>query len=315
MRTYLDGNGDDSTAAVQAYLAAHRQLQKANLFVISPGPNFAGCALGKQWLLTDWAAPLKYTRLGTFATANIKRGGVESKIGLETTTVKVTWSPRPTDIHLQSGPVTLTALQAFMADVFDNGTIYVYRCVMPTPGDANTLGACLLFGGNVGDVEAGRSSIDVDVNSRTELLNAQIPPNVVEPTNILAQYSIGAFPTGFATPPKFTVLSGNRSVIYASPASGFDPTIGLYDFGHLAFHPPSLLGGIFRSIRRFTQVSGVWTFYLYEPLPFAPSGADQFTPLLPVPRDLAGAAALNEGTPIGKVYAGFPYVPAPETGL
>lgn len=109
MRTYINGAGADSTAAVLAYLAAHRALVRADLYLISPGPNFAGCALNKSWLLTNWPSPLTYTPLGTFTPANIKRTGVKSKIGFEADQVTVTWYPVGTEMQLQSGAVSLAA--------------------------------------------------------------------------------------------------------------------------------------------------------------------------------------------------------------
>jgi hypothetical protein len=319
VRTYINGAGADSTAAVLAYLAANRSLKRADLYVISPGPNFAGCALNKSWLLTNWPSPLTYTPLKTFSPANIKRDGVKSKIGLEADQLKLTWYPVGTEMQLQSGGISLSLLQAFQGDVFDGGMISIYRVEMPTPGDCNTLGACLLFQGNIGDVEAGRSSIEISVNSRVELVNAQVPSNTVESTNVGAQYSIGAFPAGQATPPAFavaadTTLTVLQAAVYGSP-SGFSPQNGDYDFGYLAFHPPGLLGGIYRDIRRSLFSSGVAEFYLYEPLPFLPASGDLFTPLLPVPRDYAGAVALNESSPQWKISPGFPYVPSPETGI
>src|SRR5712671_5299634 len=103
MRAFLNGSGGDSTAAVQAHLAAHRELHFADLYVISTAPNYKGQYLERMFLLTDYPAPLRWGPRGTFVPAAIERGEVESKIGLEAATLGVTWSPKDSDILAEDG--------------------------------------------------------------------------------------------------------------------------------------------------------------------------------------------------------------------
>src|SRR5215813_5273057 len=120
MRKFVDGNSNDSTSAVLAHLASHRELRLADLYVINTAPSYSGQYLGKQFLLTDHPAPLRWNPRGMFQPAAISRNEVESKIGLEADTLEVTWSPKNSDVLAVDGvTVLLSALQGFGAGVFD----------------------------------------------------------------------------------------------------------------------------------------------------------------------------------------------------
>ncbi len=297
MRTFLDGSGSDSTAAVQAYLAAHRELHLADLYIVKTAPNYDGYYMGRTFLLTDYSSPLLWSYKGTFVTGNISRNEVESKIGLEADKLEVIWSPQDSDILADDGgtPATtlLTVLQGFGCGIFDNGTLEVWRCLMPTIGDCDTLGACLMFSGRIGDIEPDRLKAKLTVNSRLELLNQQVPTNLIEPTNILAQYMTGQMPAG--APIGFTVVAGTvLTKVYADGT----PTMpdGTYDGGYIVFTAEKL-GGTYRRVRAQTVESGHHAFYLYEPLPFLPQVGDNLEAYIPIAADS------------GKT--GFPYVPSP----
>jgi hypothetical protein len=140
--------------------------------------------------------------------------------------------------------------------------------------------------------------------SRLEVLNEQVPTNLVEPTNILAFYTTGqVLKNG---PSAFAVLDGsNAKVLYADPVTAPGPYVpgnDLWTDGYVLMTAPGLLGGSYRSIRQ--QIYGAHhVFYLYEPLPFAPATDDTFSAFILVPPDQAGALAQ------GSEFDAFPYVP------
>jgi hypothetical protein len=320
VRAFINGSGADSSTMVRAYLSAHRQLEIADLYIINTAPNYVGHYLGQTFYLTDYASPLKWTYKGTFTPAVITRGEVESKIGLEADTLDITWSPFDTDILASNGGTTLlTALQGFGAGVFDNGTIEVWRCLMPLPGESvgspaitaklgncDVFGACMMFGGRIGNIEPDRQNVKITVVSRIDTLNTQVPTNLIEPTNILAQYVTGQIPPG--GPTSLSVVAGSTvSKVYANDTGSPAVTMaaGTYDSGYIVFGGSSKLAGTYRGVRAQTVESGHHAFYLYEPLPFAPTAGDTIAAYIPIPRDYAGAVASGVG------YAGFPYVPSP----
>ena len=174
MRKFLDGSGSDSTAAALAHLAANRELRFADLYVISTSPNYAGQSLAKTFLLTSHGAPLNWGHRGTFTPVNIERTGVQSKIGLEVDTLDITWAARDADVLLSGGsPATtlLTVMQGIETGCFTRGNVEVWRCIMPTEGDCNTLGACLMFAGRIGNISQDRLVPKMTVISRLEALN------------------------------------------------------------------------------------------------------------------------------------------------
>jgi hypothetical protein len=311
MRSFISGAGTDSTAAVQAHLAAHRELHLADLYVINTAPCYAGKHMGRTFLLTDFPSPLLWAHRGTFKTGVILRGEVASKIGLEADSLQVTWSPQDSDVLATdgSGNTLLSAIEGFGSGVFDNGTVEVWRCVMPTMGDAATLGACLLFSGRIGNIEPDRLKAVITVLSRTEVLNQMIPTNLIEPTNIVAQYTTGQVLAG--GPSGFTLASGStRKILYANPTSapgGYVPKSGSWDDGYVVMSAPGKLGGSFRGVRSQIYDAGIThhVFYLAEDLPFDPLVGDTFQAFIFVPPDHAGAAAQ------GSDYLGFEFVPSP----
>lgn len=312
IRKFYDGNGNESTSAVIAHLAAHRALYIADLYVINTAPQYNGQYLGKQFLLTDWNNSLiwnysgpRSSKIGNrFFPGNIARGEVESKIGLEAATLDVTWTPNDSDILAQAGSplvTILTALQGFGCGVWDNGILEVWRVLMPTVGDCNTFGACMMFGGRIGDIVPNRLSAKLSVISRMEVLNVQVPPNLIEPTNILALYSVGTIPAG--GPSSLPVVSGSTVAKVFADSSPIMPA-GTYDSGYIVF-TGGQLAGTYRSVRAQTVESGHNAFYLFEPLPFAPSVNDTIAAYIAVPPDMAAALAN------GQDAAGFPFAPVP----
>lgn len=317
MRKFIDGNGAVSTSHadrvaqgngalpdVLTYMAANRHLTLADLYVINTAPQYAGQYLGQQFLLTDYPAPLKWNYRGTFKTADISRGEVKSKIGLEADTLQINWSPQASDVLAtdSGGNPLLTVLQAFRAGIFDNGTIEVWRCIMPTPGDCNTLGACCMFGARMGDVESDSLTAQITALSRLELLDVQVPLALIEPGNILAQYSPGILPTG--APPSLTMAAGSTANKIYADAAGSTPSADLYEGGYLII-TSGKLAGHYVDIESQDVEGAHWTFYLQIPLPFAPASGDTIAGYIAVPVDYETAKASPGG------YAGWPNVPVP----
>jgi hypothetical protein len=279
VRTFLNGAGEDSTAAVLAYLAVHRELTFADLYLISTSPCYAGEFLGQTFLLTDYPSPLMWGA-STFVPADISRDAVESKIGLDAASVDVQWGTRSSDVLASN----LSVLQGFFAGCFDNGTVEIWRCIMPTPGDCNSLGACLMFSGRITNLALDRMITKFTVLSRMETLNVQVPTNLIEPGNILTQYSVGVLPLD--GPPAFTILAGSTaSKILADPTTtpaGYVAANDTYDMGYIVIGTGAQLGGSYGGIRMQTIESGHHAFYLSQPLPFAPTAGDSMNALIPV---------------------------------
>jgi hypothetical protein len=304
MRSFTDGNGNNSTAAVQAHLATHRQLLCADLFQIKT--LVQGAPWSKNLLLTTAQVPLQWNQLGLFLPARLKRGSVQSKIGLEAVTLDLEWYLLPTDMMYGS----CTMLQAFQAGLWDNGTVSLYRAVLPAINDCNTYGACQMFTGRIADQTMTRTGVQLKVNCPLELLDMQLPLNLIEPGNPAAQYAAGQPPSGCTAAPVFTVQAGtvSTSMVLAEcttpnlsgASSGYLFGDGIFDFGYIQFTSGSCQGMIVtvrRSAGNPSGLDGFNQFYLYGSLPWLPAAGDTFIALVPYLR--AQTTSLNEMHVIG----------------
>jgi hypothetical protein len=301
MRKYVAGNGSDSSAAARAYKLANRaSLRLPQLYVIRTAPQFTGYAMGKTFLLTDWPSPLVWSGLtgsaSTFKPANISRGQIESRIGLEAQTVDVTWTPKVSDVLAVDGSnnTLLTALEGFSAGIFDNADVEIWEAVMLPGGDCETLGATCLFGGRIGAQDPDALKCKFTVTSRCEAFTTQIPTVTVEAAGITAQYLPGVVPDG--APSSLTVASGSTAALVLATAGGSTPAAGVYDGGYIEF-TAGQLGGFTADILSAGPESGspsTWAFVLERPLPFAPAAGDTLTGYLYAPAEPA-----------------FPYLPSP----
>jgi hypothetical protein len=311
MRQCIDGSGNDSTAAVKAWLASNRQLLSADLFQLQT--YIQGEPWSQNLLLTTFDRPLIWSHVGTFIPARLKRGTVESKIGLDTATLDLEWYLRdpagyPDGFVYEAFSGEISLLRSFHLGLWDNGRVWLYRTVMPALGDCHTFGAMTLFSGRMAEITMTRTGVKLKINALTEVFDAQVPANLIEPNNVQAQYGLGQPPAGLASAPVFTVASGSTPAMLlgacVSPNAGQMFGADTFDFGYIQFNSGTSLGKIHRSIWVSGTAYGQNMFRLYEPLPWMPALGEQFTAYVPYARNSnAGSGS----------FQGFPYVPPPET--
>jgi hypothetical protein len=306
MKQVLSGTGVDTTATVLAWLKAHKQLHIADLFLIGEDDD------PRALWLTDYSTSLEWSLWGRFQSTNIKRGAITCKIGLEAESLDIEWSPK--NATLTSSLATASPYQQARIGVYDNWRVRIWRCYMPTPGDANTFGAMELFAGWVGAIEPARGVIKLQVNSYLYALDQKVPSGIIESSSTLASYSAGKPPEDYPAMAQFKVVAGStESIVYGdqiSPHNNRIPSNDAWDGHYLVFNggAGATLRGVFSIIARnslFTSSPGHdhTEFQLYSPLPWAPTpDIDTFYVAAPAPITSTEAG-----------YAGFPYVPAPET--
>lgn len=308
MRQFIGGNGVDTTTAVVDFLnGAVSEVLQADLVLIGELEDPTSV------FLTNWESPLDWPVWGTFQPASIQRDTIVSQVGLEVASMQFTWSPNVGEFSLtvpSSSPYQLA-----QAGFYDNKPFRLWRTIMPTPGDANTYGACEWFGGWIGQVEVSRGKIVFTVDSFLSVVNQKLPPNVIESTNTLAGY-VGATPVlvdGETDIPVFEVVEPTSANIII--AKCLSPTANkIYDtnklqYGFLVFEPGSTLAGFWSAIEsnaRYPAGGGIFynAFYCYSPFPWVPTPGDTFYASTQFPINL------QDGN-----YYGFPYVPAPEEAL
>jgi hypothetical protein len=312
MRTCIDGNGNDSTLALVAYLKANRQLLCADLFQLQT--YVQGEAWSQNSLLAAFDHPLTWNRAGTFMPGRIARGTIESRIGLDVSSLDLDWYLHPSDLfYSPAGQAPVTMLQSFQRGLWDNGRVTIYRTVMPTLGDCNTYGAMTMFSGRIAETTLTRTGVKLKINALTELFDLQVPTNTIEPTNVLSQYGVGQPPAGMNVAPTFQVTStpGPTEIVAmcTAPNAGqvFAPDV--FDFGYIQFSPGTSLG----KLRRSVYFSNGDTFYLYDPLPWLPQAGETFTAYVPFARSStqlisAEAHAIPGSSPYTVVAQQSPWV-------
>jgi hypothetical protein len=306
LKVCLDGNGNNSTAAVAAYLLNNPKPLIKTLYLIGhPEDPFA------LWL-TDYESPVLWSLYGTFLPAVVSRGSVTTKIGLDATSLDISWTPK-TPWSFGATTASASPIQLAQQGFYDNWPVYVWNVYMPTPGDANTLGCSQLFGGIIGSTSVDRSGIKFTVNSFLYVLNTDIPGNVIEMTNTLASFLGMQPPAGFSTVPTFEVSTGiaqSPSVIYSDclNPSGHVWAGNTFTNGFLIFITGTLAGywaAIGQSEDPTVAGHQYNQFTVYNPFPWAPSPGDTFAVSTAFPTDQ------SETTD----FYGFPFVPDPTTAV
>lgn len=302
MRRCIDGNGNDSTAAVQAYLASNNELRIRNLIIIGhPEDPFS------IWL-TDHEGDLtwSYYPENTFKAAVVSRGSVSSKVGFESQSLTINWSPKNRVFTNQVS--TASPLQLAVLGFYDNWPVYVWNVYMPHPGDCNTLGASELFGGIVGDISVDINGIAFTVDSFLYVTDQEVPPNVIEATNTMASFLGAQPPQGFTDVPTFQVVLASSTTSFSADCLNpgghiFSNNTFLNGFVVFTSGP---LEGFFSAVSSNFSVPGPHnTFTVYSPFPWPPTIGDQFYVSVKSPVDQTDTSA----------FYGFPYVPDPTQAL
>ena len=324
MKKAIDGNGADSTSAMWNWLMGHNQIEQCNLYLVGEigDPN--------ALYLTDYSIPLTWCGM-TFAPAAVgilardigggSRVQVQSKIGLDVIQVDVEYSPA--NVTFANDIIRTSPLQKAALGYYDNWRVRIWRCIMPTAGDATTLGCYELFGGRVGGSEIDQLKIKWSVESWTAVLDQKVPGNLIENTNILASYAGAKPPAGFSTIPRFSVAAGSTASVLlldCTSTPGHIFSDNALRMGWILFDFPGnsgeTLGGVWSIVAENKDYNDGGThrnqIKLYSPLPWPPTPyagspklGDTCFVSAPFPVDS------SEGTRGVDSFV-FEYVPAPE---
>ena len=308
MRKVIGGDGSDTTLATQAWLASTDHPLIRDLYIIGPPESPYSI-----WM-TDHEAPVFYRPYGTFQPAVVKRDCVQAKVGLDVQSMTITWSPAASAAASQTANTASSSpYQKAAQHFYDNWPVLILRCFMPSPGDAETLGCAVWFGGRVQNCKVGRNSLQFNTKSYLDVISQQVPSTVVESTSTLGSTAAVTLPPGDPSVPTFSAIrpSSNTSIVAdcISPSAGKIYAGNQFAHGYMVFLPGAgaTLAGIWSGI----GANGAFTdghgnkhslFQIMTPLPWPPTpGVDSFYVSMTPP---ANAADGN--------YFGFPYVPLPQ---
>ena len=309
MRQVIAGNGTDSTAATQTYLLGTPTPLVRDLYVIGrPGePN--------TLYLTDHEAPLLYTPYGEFFPAVVSRDKVKVKVGLDSNEMAITWAPGNQVGTSNTG--TMSPFQLAQQHFYDNWPILILRCFMPTPGDANTLGCTVWWGGRVHTASPKRNQLTFNCKDYLDTLSQKVPSAVVEVTNTLASSAAATLPASPAGLPVFAAVTGSsdNNIIGDCTSPSAHHIYGTNQFagGYMVFlaGTGATLAGCWLAIGQNSEYNDGHgnhfnQFETYQVLPYPPTpGVDTFYVSMQAPADISSVGP----------QSGFPFVPAPQQAV
>lgn len=233
----------------------------------------------------------------------IKRGQISESRGVQVASLNVTFYCETTDLVLGQAIIPFARNGGF-----DGAIVKLERAVGPTYD--NLLGTAIRFMGRMGPVtNICQTGFDFTVNSSLELLNANVPPDVIQPICHHSLYDAGCTlnPASFAV--SKTVLASPAPTTSSFSFTNTGPTYpdGRFSLGKVVFGT-GVNNGLIRSIK--TQVGGLVTLTL--PLPAPPATGDAVT-LYPGCDKLQATCSGTFSNLIN--FDGEPYVPVPETAL
>ena len=233
-------------------------------------------------------------------TSLIKRKTIKNTIGTQVSTLALTLYPSVND--LVGGIKLSTAIFSF--GYFDSADVDL-RKVFFSSWAGSPIGDLILFKGRVSDVAGTGTEIVMNVKSRMELLNVQIPRNVHQSSCMNSVYddACGAAKSSFVV--SGYVTSGFKSGItttVSNPDNYFSQGSILFTSG--------LNSGIKRTVKAFYASSGTFTFD--PPLPNNPLAGDEFQAW----PGCDGTQTTCNGK-FGNVihFRGTPFIPVPETAV
>lgn len=301
MKKFISGNGLDTTSTVISYLQMTTEARYANLVLIGEAEDPTSV-----WL-TDWESGLIWSLWGQFNASNIACGPVGSSIGLDITTMDLTW--RPPIGEFTTSIATASPWQLAQNGYYDNVKVRNWVTLMPTDGDANTFGAAIRFGGRISDVTIERGSIVFQVTSFLDAIDTMVPTNLIEQSNTLASFSGATPPPGDASVPIFSVQSGSTQtklvLAEITPNAGKLYANNVLQNGFVVFQAGSgaTLAGQWSGIIGNQEYTGgpYNEVVLYTPLPWPPVvGVDTCY--------ISGTFPVNGGQ-------SFNFVPAPTSAI
>lgn len=239
----------------------------------------------------------------------IIRSAFTQKLGFEVQSCNLTIAPQSDN---PGGAVTLGGgafMSQVVAGVFDGAIITVSKGIFPLPvaggPQLDTSGGIVpFFVGVVSELQAGRFSVDITVNDVIQLLNLQMPRNILSAGCVHTVFDAGCtlLKSSFTTTGSVATVSGANSI-----TSALAQADGYFDRGILKFTSGVLSGGSYVVSKHLNAAGSVQTIV---PFPRAPSPGDTFSVIPGC--DKSQATCTTKFSNLAH-YRGAPFVPVPQT--
>lgn len=297
-----------TNASILARLAS-RQYTRVELFTITP-LNGSGAV---NW--TSYDAPLTVGGTTWITGMVIKRGPISQEIGLQVPTLEVTMLPKadsPNSTSVSGFPfltaVRLGLLRNADFQLFRNFLLSGVLTAAPPFADLPNVP---WFRGRITDFKTGRQGAQLTVSGYTDILNVQMPRNLIQAECFHTVYDAGCtlLKSAFTVTGSVSSVSGDSTSIFTA----LTQVDHYFDRGVLTF-TSGALNGFSRVVKKYLNASGEFDFTTAAP---GVQAGDTFSVYPGCPK--TQAACSNTSTGVGPAfnnlvhYGGKPYVPVPET--
>ena len=302
-----------ASALTRSLLASH-QLLYADLYTITlietdPGASmggyggYGGYGYGPpaptRLFYTDADRNLVYNGNTWLCThPALSRTGIKCSSDLSVDTVEVSIFGAAADLVL-GVPFPQFAVNGG----FDGATVSIDRCFMPSYGDTSA-GVVNLFFGNVSEVKPSRTAVVLTVSSQLELLNLDMPRNLLSPGCIHSLFDTGCTLTQAHYAAHGIVTAATTGAI---SSTGLGLPAGYFTQGTIMLTSGADTGAT-ATIKQHTLANGVNTFSLMAPMNAAPAIGDNFTVFPGCDKTMATCQARFNNL---VNFRGWPFVPSP----
>lgn len=238
----------------------------------------------------------------------IKRGSIKQGDGLTVQTMQLTMMP---DLQSASGTVFIgnyPFLTACAQRVLDGARIFMQKMFLASYDDLSP-GAVPWYQGRVNSVDVDDLQAVIKVNTDTEMLNVQGPPNLIQSACTHTLFDAGCALSSAVFTVTGSVTAG--STVLTVNTNLTNPGLW-FRLGQIRF-----TSGANAGVSRFVKDYGAGVFTLARPLPNVPTAGDTFSALPGCKKTIAACsnATTTVDVPLNnlKHNKSFPFVPVPET--
>lgn len=256
----------------------------------------------------DQGGPITVGGLTYLTGLTITRSAFTQKTGLQVQSVDLTIQPQADN---PGGAVTIAGggfLSQCRAGAFDGGIVTVSKGFFNKPAAGRQLdlspGIVPWFQGVVDQIQVGRFSVDLTINDIVQLLNVQMPRNILQSGCVHALFDAGCTLVKATFTTSGSISSG---VTANSFNTGLTQANGYFDMGVITF-TSGILSGSSYAISTYLNASG--NVKAVAPWAALPTAGDTFTIVPGCDKSQATCTTKFSNLPH---YRGAPYVPQPET--
>jgi uncharacterized phage protein (TIGR02218 family) len=262
-----------------------------------------------SYYFTTHQVPVKNNGITYQTGLIIRRGDVQQSLGITVDNMSLTCSPQASAGVQIAGFPFLTAAQMRL---FDGARVLWSRLFLDSWTDT-VRKKVDFFQGRVNEVNLGRLTAQFDINSDIEMLNVQMPRNLIQKTCLHEVYDPGCGLSRAAFTDSIAVAAGS-TVLKVQTASTRPENY--FTFGRLTFTSGALAGiPLAYFVKKYGATAG--SFEFFRPLPAVPSVGDTFQVSAGCNNLLATCS--NSNSAVGPAFnnrgrfKAMPFVPVPET--